>query len=368
MGQLRKDILRRHSMAAAGMLLFTVLYVVGYGIVYQADTPFLIYFAAFLYFSCHAGVAYVIWSGRTKEMSDPSLTLPVMALVILFMSVMILAGPALRGIILLGLLNIMPFGVFRLSGKGFLGVSLFAIACYALVIFLTHYRNSDELLPGLEALTGFALTTSLLVYAFIGREFAMLRAAYRDKNLELRRAMARIEELAVTDELTGLNNRRYLLKTLEKQRALAVRQDIPFVVAFIDIDFFKQVNDDYGHRIGDQVLAELAHLLRVSVREVDLAARYGGEEFVLLLSGLNMEAAEGVLERIRASVECQRFSEAELHQTISIGVAQYHPDEATDEVLGRADRMLYEAKHSGRNRVCLEKRSYAPSSDQESSS
>jgi len=368
MGQLRKDILRRHGMAAAGMLLFTILFFVGYGMVYQAPVPVMAYIAAVLYFFAHFTVAYYIWNDRTEGLSDPSLTLPVMALVITYMSTMIYLGPSLRGIILLGLLNIMPFGVFRLSARGFLGISLFAIACYAVAIFFTHYRNRDELLPGFEALTGFALMTSLLVYAFIGREFSVLRMAYRDKNLELRRAVARIEELAVTDELTGLNNRRYLLKTMEKQRALAVRQDIPFVVAFIDIDFFKEVNDDYGHRVGDQVLAELAHLLRVSVREVDLAARYGGEEFVLLLSGLNLEAAEGVLERIRISVETQRFSEAELSQTISIGVAQYHPDEPTDEVLGRADRMLYEAKRQGRNRVCLEKRGYHPSVNQESSS
>ena len=367
MGQLHKDILRRHGMAAAGMMLFSILYVVGYGIVYVEDVPVSVYVVAGLYFVGHFATAWVIWTGRSREFSDPSMTLPIMAWVILYMSVMMYMAPALRGIVLLGFLNIMPFGVFRLSGRGFLGITLFTITCYALVIFATHYRNSDELLPGLEALTGLTLATSLLVYAFIGREFGILREAYRDKNMELRRAMARIEELAVTDELTGLNNRRYLLKTLEKQRALAVRQDIPFVVAFIDIDFFKEVNDDYGHRIGDQVLAELAHLLRVSVREVDLAARYGGEEFVLLLSGLNLEAAEGVLERIRASVETQSFSEAELHQTVSVGVAQYHPDEPSDEVLGRADRMLYEAKRQGRNRVCLEQRSYAIV-DQESSS
>ncbi|MEE3190273.1 MAG: GGDEF domain-containing protein [Pseudomonadota bacterium] len=196
--------------------------------------------------------------------------------------------------------------------------------------------------------------TSLLVYAFIGREFFILRKAYGEKNSELRRALARIEELAVTDELTGLNNRRYLLKTLEKQRALSIRQEIPFVVAFIDIDYFKRVNDEYGHRIGDQVLAELAHLLRVSVREIDLAARYGGEEFVLLLSGLNLEAASGVLERIRVSVENHRFSEVDLEQRVSIGGAEYHPDEASEDVLNRADRMLYEAKRLGRNQVYLE--------------
>ena len=354
MGQLRKDILRRHSLAAAGVLLFSILYYVGFGIQYGASPNAWFGAMVFFYLVVHGIAAWYIYSGRAMETSDPSMTMPVMALVILYMSGLMILAPELRGIMILGYLNIMPFGVFRLSGRGFVGISLFTVVSYSLVIFSTHYSASELLVPEFEVVIGVALMTSLLVYAFIGREFFILRKAYGEKNSELRRALARIEELAVTDELTGLNNRRYLLKTLEKQRALSIRQEIPFVVAFIDIDYFKRVNDEYGHRIGDQVLAELAHLLRVSVREIDLAARYGGEEFVLLLSGLNLEAASGVLERIRVSVENHRFSEVDLEQRVSIGGAEYHPDEASEDVLNRADRMLYEAKRLGRNQVYLE--------------
>lgn len=255
---------------------------------------------------------------------------------------------------ILGYLNIMPFGVFRLSGRAFVGISLATLACYSLVIFSTHYGASELLVPEFEVVIGFALVVSMLMYAFIGREFFILRQAYGEKNSDLRRALARIEELAVTDELTGLNNRRSLLKMLEKQRALAIRQNIPFVVAFIDIDYFKRINDEHGHRIGDQVLAELAQMLRVSIREIDLAARYGGEEFVLLLSGLSLETATNVLERIQKSVEKHRFSELELQQRVSIGVAEYRPNEASEDVLNRADKMLYEAKRLGRNRIVVE--------------
>ncbi len=354
MGQLRKDILRRHSLAAAGVLLFSILYYAGFGIEYGTSPNAWFGAMVLFYLAVHGVTVWYIYSGRAMETADPSMTMPVMALVILYMSGLMILAPELRGVMILGYLNIMPFGVFRLSGRGFIGISLFTVFCYSLVIFSTHYSASELLVPEFEVVIGVALMTSLLVYAFIGREFFILRKAYGEKNSELRRALARIEELAVTDELTGLNNRRYLLKTLEKQRALSIRQEIPFVVAFIDIDYFKRVNDEYGHRIGDQVLAELAHLLRVSVREIDLAARYGGEEFVLLLSGLNLEAASGVLERIRVSVENHRFSEVELEQRVSIGGAQYHPDEASEDVLNRADRMLYEAKRLGRNRVYLE--------------
>jgi diguanylate cyclase (GGDEF)-like protein len=144
------------------------------------------------------------------------------------------------------------------------------------------------------------------------------------------------------------------LRTLEKQRALANREGLPFVLAFVDIDHFKQINDQHGHRIGDQVLVELAQLLRLSVREVDLAARYGGEEFVLLLSGMTLATAENALNRIRIAVMEEHFSESSLPLTVSVGVAQYHAGEEGDELLNRADRLLYEAKRAGRNRVRTE--------------
>jgi len=354
MRQLHKDILRRHALAALGVVLFLVLYFVGYQTEYGQRPTFGFYAVSLIYFLGHLAFTYFIFTDRVDSLRDPSLTLPAMAWVILCMSALMYQAPGLRAVMVMGYLNIMMFGVFRLSGKGFVGIALFTMTCYSLVLFFTHHLGEGLLVHQYELVIGVALLSSLLVYASIGREFSVLRKAYGEKNAELRRALARIEELAVTDELTGLNNRRYLLKTLEKQRALAVRQEIPFVVAFIDIDYFKAVNDDYGHRVGDQVLAELAHLLRVSVREVDLASRYGGEEFVLLLSGLNLEAANGVLERIRLSVENQRFSEAELSVSVSIGVAEYHPDEGAEEVLNRADRMLYEAKRDGRNCVRLE--------------
>ncbi|WP_320820916.1 GGDEF domain-containing protein [Thalassolituus sp.] len=354
MGQLQRDILRRHGLAIAGMLLFTLVYITGYKIEYEIEelNSVLVLFSVFWFGQIF--LVSLVWSGVSKRFKDPSLTLPMMLWIITLVSMMMFAAPALRSIIMLGFLNVLAFGVFRLSWREFIGVSLYTVACYTLVVFGINYTRSGTLMPELEALTGIAFLTSIFVYALTGREFTVLRRAYREKNQELRRALARIEELAVTDELTGLNNRRYLLRTLEKQRALSNRESLPFVLAFVDIDNFKTVNDDHGHRIGDQVLAELSHLLRVSIREVDLAARYGGEEFVLLLSGLSLEAASSVLERIRISIESSKLSEAELTLTVSIGVAQYHNGEEGDELLNRADRLLYKAKRAGRNRVELE--------------
>ncbi len=351
MGSHHHDILRRHGMAALGILLFTLLYLFAFIATYDVGRDIsAIYLPVAFYTLGHSLVVFFVSRGWFDHTRDPSLTIPVMAMAILYMSYFLYLAPELQWLVLISYLNIMPFGIFSMAWRGLLGMTLFVLFCYAAVLFTLSYQKVG-MAPEVEALSLMALLASLLVSAFVGREFSLLRNAYQRKNVELRRALGRIEELAVTDELTGLNNRRYLLRTLEKHRAMAIRQDIPFVVAFIDIDHFKQTNDRYGHRIGDQVLGELAQLLQSSVREVDLAARYGGEEFILLLSGLELSTAERVMERIRESVEVHSFSDMGLHQTVSVGVAAYVPDEEGDEVLSRADRMLYVAKHEGRNLV-----------------
>ena len=362
MGSHHHDILRRHGMAALGILLFTLLYLFAYLATYDVDGDIsAIYLPLVFYVSGHALTVFCVSRGWFDESRDPSLTIPVMIMAILYMSYFLYLAPELQWLVLISYLNIMPFGIFSLAWRGLLGMTLFVVFCYASVLFVLSYQKAG-LASEVEALSLMALLASLLIVAFVGREFSLLRHAYHRKNVELRRALGRIEELAVTDELTGLNNRRYLLRTLEKHRAMAVRQNIPFVVAFIDIDHFKQTNDRYGHRIGDQVLGELAQLLQSSIREVDLAARYGGEEFILLLSGLRLTTAERVMERIRESIEVHSFSEAGLHQTVSVGVAAYLPDEEADDVLSRADAMLYVAKHEGRNLVRVD-RTEAPPTD-----
>ncbi|MDF1762877.1 MAG: GGDEF domain-containing protein [Oleibacter sp.] len=354
MKQLHIDILRRHLLATSGMAIYSLIYLLSYYLLYDSHSLLGVLLIMAVYYLGHLGSLFFIWKGRARHLAEPSLTMPLMVWAIIYMSVLVFLAPELRSIILMNYLNIMPFGIFGLAWRSMIGVSLFAIVGYMFAIFCARLRGDSHFMFEIEMLTAAAFLMSLLVYALVGREFSVLRNAYALKNNELRRALSRIEELAITDELTGLNNRRYLLKTLEKQRALAMRQNIPFVVAYMDIDQFKNINDVFGHRIGDQVLVEIANLLRISIREIDLAARYGGDEFVLLLSGLEASAALGVLERIRLAVESGTFSEAEVSMTVSIGLAQHHNDEVTDEVLSRADRLLYQAKSEGRNRVVTE--------------
>jgi diguanylate cyclase (GGDEF)-like protein len=170
---------------------------------------------------------------------------------------------------------------------------------------------------------------------------------------KLHKALQTIEELAVKDELTGIYNRRQLLKTMEEARNRAQRNTDTFCLSLIDIDHFKHINDTYGHSIGDEVLKRLAAIIQLKVRKTDCFGRYGGEEFLLILEGSDIDAAVLHSERIREYIENTRFPELPHSQsiTISIGVAAYSDSKNIQDILDEADVALYKAKREGRNRV-----------------
>jgi diguanylate cyclase len=185
-------------------------------------------------------------------------------------------------------------------------------------------------------------------------------AVEREKSARLTEAnrdlRARAESLSVEahqDPLTGLANRRRLDSYLRTAHAEAVGRNLPLCVAMMDIDDFKGINDRYSHAVGDQVLREVARLLRTQCREDDLPARFGGEEFVLVISNVGPWRAAGVCERFRRAVEAFDWaSVAEgLQVTISVGVCDIAESATAGEGLGRADALMYEAKAAGRNRV-----------------
>jgi two-component system cell cycle response regulator len=163
-------------------------------------------------------------------------------------------------------------------------------------------------------------------------------------------------ELAVTDQLTGLHNRRYMQGRLEALARRAAAGGEPVACLVIDIDHFKKINDGFGHHVGDEVLREFADRLASNVRAVDLPVRYGGEEFVVVMPDTRLEDAHRIAERIRLHVAGSPFRVLDgdelLAVTISIGVSASLPTEdAPQALLMRADEAMYEAKAKGRNRV-----------------
>ena len=161
-----------------------------------------------------------------------------------------------------------------------------------------------------------------------------------------------MRRLAITDDLTNIYNRRHFLERMQSEIDRARRYGTPFSVMFIDIDNFKDLNDSYGHQVGDKILAELATILKHWARSSDIVARYGGEEFVVLLPMTDKPRSVTAAERLRTRVQRHTFYRRK-KLTVSVGVASFPGDgDTADQLLGRVDEALYMAKKTGRNRAC----------------
>lgn len=173
-------------------------------------------------------------------------------------------------------------------------------------------------------------------------------------NEELLSKATKLEEKASFDFLTKLYNRRKFNSFLEYEISKANRyKEQHLSLLLVDIDYFKNVNDTYGHLVGDNVLQEISKILTICSRDSDIVARWGGEEFVLMLPQTNVEQAFFVAEKLRATVEKHKFDDVK-HVTCSIGVSQFHKGEDKETLFKRVDEALYKAKNSGRNRAEIE--------------
>jgi diguanylate cyclase (GGDEF)-like protein len=185
-------------------------------------------------------------------------------------------------------------------------------------------------------------------------ETTILKFTFHDRLDE--RFQQKMYEAALRDALTRAYNKKYFLQQLAVEFSYAKRHDTPLSLIIFDLDFFKRVNDTYGHVAGDHVLIELANLTARLVRAEDVFARYGGEEFVIILRGIPLLGAGTLAERLRANVEAASFvfEGRRLPVTVSIGVAAHNPElQDAQALIEAADAALYEAKRSGRNKVLL---------------
>lgn len=197
-------------------------------------------------------------------------------------------------------------------------------------------------------------------------EQALLQANLhlQDQLSEIRQLQEKLRDQAIRDGLTGLYNRRYLDETLERELSRAQREGYPIALAMIDIDFFKKLNDTYGHQAGDEMLKELGALLKKGARTADVPCRYGGEEFMLVLPNMPLSVAIERAEEWRSSFKALRvnFGQFQLQTTISIGLAAFPGHgKNRDDLIEAADHALYAAKHGGRDRVVV----FAPPSAKE---
>lgn len=162
-----------------------------------------------------------------------------------------------------------------------------------------------------------------------------------------------LREASTHDALTGLPNRRLLVDHLKKEAERYTRYQRPFTIAMLDVDHFKNINDQYGHELGDSALTEIARVLDAEIREQDLCGRWGGEEFLILMPETHADAAERVMERVRTAVErlAIRAQTDSVSVTISVGIAEHQAGDSYSETINHADHALLVAKRGGRNQI-----------------
>lgn len=209
--------------------------------------------------------------------------------------------------------------------------------------------------PNQDTLVGHYINGSLVAIVSVVLSKTIYDSHAKDylNQLIIQRQKAELERQNREDSLTRLYNRRYVDLQIEREFQRAVRYRRPLTVALADLDWFKRVNDDFSHQVGDQVLVIAAGILRDTLRRVDIVSRYGGEEFLMVLPETTLEDAHHVCEKSRAAIENYAWDEVRsgLRVTISFGVAEVADHETATDMVAAADSKLYEAKNTGRNRV-----------------
>jgi polar amino acid transport system substrate-binding protein len=171
-------------------------------------------------------------------------------------------------------------------------------------------------------------------------------------NKMLEQKAKKYQTIASTDALTGLYNRHKLDELFDLEMYSMQKKENPLCMAIVDIDFFKKINDTYGHEIGDVVLVGLSNFLLQQLRSTDIIARWGGEEFVLLLNSVNIDNAYNIVDKIREKLSQKEFDKVG-KVTISAGVTNITQKDSFTSAFARADKALYQSKKDGRNRVTL---------------
>jgi len=245
------------------------------------------------------------------------------------------------------------------------------IDCTIPIIIATAHKENDLLLESIEVGTSAYLlkpinfkklekvlkqTCEKIYYMKRLEEYeASLEELVRLRTKELEIAKNRLEEMNNRDPMTNLYNRRYFHDVAENLLKISKREQKPFSLLMIDIDRFKNINDTYGHLIGDQVIKLLAETFQQLIRASDIPIRFGGEEFIILLPNTDIEGALSIAKKIQTYIKPKK--DLTISFTVSIGVVEYKPiiDTNIDKLLHRADKALYEAKRSGRNKIIVDK-------------
>jgi diguanylate cyclase (GGDEF)-like protein len=295
-------------------------------------------------------------SGFTERFKDHYFVVPQSIISMIIMLAFIYIAPEVGVMFLCTLFVVFAFSSLR-STPWQTGVVWTAMALGLAGLFLLTDKPislpHETYLERFATMTVFILTIGRCM--FIGIFSSAMRESLYKSGLALKEANRRIEELAELDDLTGSLNRRCIMRFLDDEIARAHRTNVPCSIALLDLDWFKRINDTYGHPTGDEVLRTFAITVFANIRGVDRFGRYGGEEFLLVLPDTPHEVAVRLLERLRsiiAGLDWSAFSPG-MRVTVSAGIATLKASETADTILARADGALYTAKAQGRNRTAI---------------
>ncbi len=304
----------------------------------------------------------LIKSNYNLRYSDPSMTFAQIIVSIvppMYVMYFLDSGQARSVFLYLGIVPAL-YGILALNTLQFMKVALWYVFVFGLLIGTLAVYRSSAMDASLEVIQLLALVLVMTQLAWIGGYINNLRLKLRKRNHELQtsteqlaEALDRIGELARRDELTGLYNRRHLFEVLDQECERVRRKHETFCICIADVDYFKQVNDTRGHQVGDQVLCSVGQKISEGLRNIDCIGRYGGEEFLIVLPQTALEGAMIKAENIRQQIEQLSFNQQgeTFKVTLSIGVAEHSINDNIDNTILRADKALYQAKNSGRNKT-----------------
>jgi diguanylate cyclase len=299
-------------------------------------------------------IAYGLYSGWSRDHKDFALFLPQVLSSMVWAFCLILAAPQIALQPISTLFAISVFGFMAPSRNVFLFCWTVAFIGSAIVIVVAGPRIGMPTATLAGQLLTWGVVGALARCMWVVNLVRNLLQSIRQKHAALNVALKRIEILASKDELTGLDNRRSLTQMLGEQIALHERTGLSLCVAMLDIDYFKRINDEFGHGVGDQVLRMFAELVTGVLRATDRLGRYGGEEFMVILPATTAQEAAGPMQRIRDAISDHDWSSVVPRVTVTIGATEYRRGESLDELVKRADQALYRGKDAGRDRVVID--------------
>lgn len=297
----------------------------------------------------------LVRSGFSNRWASPAMSLPQMLWAIACNATGFVLAGHIRGGTLGVLTLILSMGIFGITMRQVVHVCVLACIAFGGAIVVAYLRPHPQE-PDLVFLVYAIMVLILLAgSSFVTWRLEFMRAFTRQQQEQLGLALLKIQHTATRDELTDTVNRRHMLTLIRKEIERSGRTGEPLVLAMLDIDHFKRVNDTLGHPAGDLALKCFADTAQASLRTTDTLARWGGEEFVVMLPATPAALAHICLERIRTQVMAEKliYQGHDIALTVSIGAAIHHESETLEQTLSRADSALYAAKSGGRNRLVM---------------